>query len=192
MERKITYKKATSQDAQEIVNLQNNLSNMLGFDPEWYDDKELINFLNQEIENDQFVCYLAYHDNSVIGGVCVDYSNSLEHEGIEYKASIPLIYVDKAYRNGIISFELFKLALQECKDRGCNNICMSVEDNNPNKDIHLALCDKIIEIREENLDDNNKVSQYVLGVSDIDKFINMPFTKILRKISSSRENKREK
>lgn len=183
----IKYTKAKYNDINAIVKMQHKLNDMTGVYEE-LDDKTLKDYLEQSIEGDEAVYYVAKSQNEDIGMICIDFSDCLDAGDIEYCASIPLIYVNESLRGGEVAYTLFKLALDEIKNRGLNSFLMTVEDNNPNKYLHFSIADKLIEQRNEDLVNGNEISQYLLGVSNIDSIYNLSMKEFGRKAVYAKRN----
>lgn len=183
----IIYKKANTDDIDSIVQMQHKLNEMLGL----YEDvesKDFIEYLKSSISNEEITYYVVKIAKETIGIVCIDFSDYLEFDGVEYVASIPLIYVENKYRSGNIAYNLFKLALKDIKNRGYNSFVMLVEDNNPNKYLHFSIADKLIDERKENIKDGGQVSQFLLGVSDIIDIEKLSFKDFIRKAVYTKRN----
>ena len=183
----ILYEKASLQDIGEIVKMQHKLNNMLGL-YEDIDDECLKDYLNQSMVSEEITYYIARQGKEVIGVICLDFSDCIVVENIEYAASIPLIYVDEKYRCGQIAYNLFKLGLQDIIKRGLNSAVMTIENNNPNKYLHFAIADRIIEEREELLKNGNTIKQYLLGISDVNVINNLTFKDCMKRVVYTKNN----
>lgn len=169
----ISYEKATEKDVKEIINIQHKLNQMLNLDyvkeeTFWQYFEEI---LKNDIRNETSIYYLAKKENSIVGCICIElYEDELISDVGSFNYGIPLIFVNERCRNGKIALKLFKLAIHEIQKRGCNTLTMSVEDNNPNKYLHFAIADILLDKREEQLVDCGTTTQYVLGSTDISRF----------------------
>ena len=184
---KITYEKATLKDIDEIINMQSKLNMMLGLntDP---DTNCLSEYLKEEMKLGESVDIIAKNENEIVGDIAISFSDSMLVDNIVYSASIPLIYVDEKYRNGAVAYNLFKLALKEIVNKGYNSLVMSVEDNNPNKLLHFAIADQLIEDREELLENGETTKQYLLAISDVKKVLKLHYKDIIKKVIYTKNN----
>ena len=183
----IIYEKANEADAKTILEMQHKLNEMLGLNKD-IDEEIFLDYLKQSINSNDTVYYIARLNTEAIGVVSIDFSNSLTVRDVEYSASIPLIFVNKNHRDGKISFKLFKLAIEEIIKRNLNSFAMTIEENNPNKYLHFAIADQLIEEREELLENGNSTKQYLLGVTDINSINNLSYKDILKRVSYTKRN----
>ena len=175
----IYFKHADMQDVDTIVLMQKELNNMLELQD--LDEEAFKKYIQKDMQSEKTAYFIAKNNSETIGVVVVDFSDAISiDDSLDYEASISLIYVDKRYRTGTIAYELFKIAIEEMCNRGKYSFVMSVEDNNPNKFLHFALADVLIEENQENTK-NGTTTQYLLGVSDINKIKSYSFKDFLRK-----------
>ena len=175
----IKYEKGTVDDADSIVSMQQELNKML--DLQELDEEQFKKYILTDIQSEDRSYFVAKINGETIGVISVDFSESISVNDVDdYNASITLMFVDERYRNGTIAFDLFKLAIDEIQKNGENSFVMSVEDNNPNKYLHFAFADVLIEENEEQTK-NGTTSQYLLGVTDIDKVKSYTFKEIMKK-----------
>lgn len=184
---KILYEKATLNDVDAIINMQNKLNMMLGLNED-SDANCLRELIEEEIKTGDSVYFIAKNENEVIGNVIISFSDTIIVDNIEFTASIPLIFIDEKYRGGSVAYTLFKMALKEILAKGFNTLVMSVEDNNPNKYIHFAIADKLIEDREELLENGGTIKQYLLAISDVKKIANLAFRDIIKNVVYTKNN----
>ena len=175
----IKYEKGTVDDADSIVSMQQELNKLL--DLQELDEEQFKKYILTDIQSEDRSYFVAKTNGETIGVISVDFSESISvNDTDDYNASITLMFVDERYRNGTIAFDLFKLAIDEIQKNGENSFVMSVEDNNPNKFLHFAFADVLIEENEEQTK-NGTTSQYLLGVTDIDKVKSYTFKEIMKK-----------
>ena len=175
----IKYEKGTVDDADSIVSMQQELNKLL--DLQELDEEQFKKYILTDIQSEDRSYFVAKTNGETIGVISVDFSESISVNDVDdYNASITLMFVDERYRNGTIAFDLFKLAIDEIQKNGENSFVMSVEDNNPNKYLHFAFADVLIEENEEQTK-NGTTSQYLLGVTDIDKVKSYTFKEIMKK-----------
>lgn len=184
----IKFEKIKENEMDIFINYHKKLNNLIGFSDDSLNDDEIKAYLKEDLMSDSEFCILAKEHDEPIGLISVDFSNELEFNGCNYTAAIPLIFVEQKKRNGILSYDLLKIALKECKKRETKSIAISVEDNNPHKFLHFAIADTLIDINQEYLIDGKTVTQYVLGITDINTTLNMPFSKLAKKVSETRKN----
>ena len=183
---KVEYYRAGLNDVEAIVLMQNQLTDMLNLnhDPE----EEILNeYIKEEIESQEAAYFIAKVNETTIGVVLVDFSNLIYVDNIEFVASIPFIFVDEKYRRGAVAYDLFNLALKEVKQKDKNSLVMSVEDNNPYKFLHFAIADILIEENEE-LTEDGKTKQYILGITDVGKVQQCSFKNFIRNIVNTKKN----
>ena len=122
----IKFEKMNQNEIDVFIDFQKRLNKLIGFSNDVLYEDELKEYLKQELSSDA-QCYIIAKENDVsIGLIAIDFSNELEFNGINYTAAIPLIYVDENKRNGILSYDLFKLALNICKKRG--TLCIAFQN----------------------------------------------------------------
>ncbi len=184
----IKFEKLTENDIDIFVDFHKKLNNLIGFTNNVLEDPEILELLKQSLVSEDSYTIIAKDDDKPIGLVSVDFSNELEFNGNNYTASIPLIYVEESSRNGILSYDLLKMALNECKERGVVSAVISVEDNNPHKFLHFALADTIIDENQEYLTDSKTITQYVLGISNIETILTMPLSQLAKRISKTKKD----
>ena len=184
----IKFEKLKENEINIFVGFHKKLNDLIGFKDNVLDDSEILECLKQDLVSDDNYTIIAKEDDKPIGLVSVDFSNELEFNGNNYTASIPLIFVEEKNRNGILSYELLKLALKECKKRGVISLAISVEDNNPHKFLHFALADIIIDENQEYLTDDKTITQYILGVSNIENILAMSFSQLAKKVSQTKKD----
>ena len=112
---------------------------------------------------DEFIGYvfvLTYH--------IVDGKRPDDNIGI-----ISEIYVKDKYRQGLIAYNLLQLACDTLLKANKTAAILNVQEHNPNRFLHFALADKILE-KEEYTRENGSVSiDYSLLISDINKIKTM-------------------
>ncbi len=183
----ITYEKAKVTDAKAIINMQHKLNTMLGLN-EGLEYEVFEGYLTEAISNNKSIYHIAKLQDEIVGCVCIDFDDCIEIGNIEYRASIPLIYLDKKCRGGEVAYNLFKLALKEISERGLNTFVMSIENNNPNKYLHFSIADQIIDARKELLENGGEVIQYILGVSDVKKLNTLSLKQYMQKVIYTKRN----
>lgn len=179
----IKFEKIKDDEINIFVGFHKKLNELIGFKDNGLEDAETLECLKQDLLSEDNYTIIAKEEDKPIGLVSVDFSNELEFNGNNYTASIPLIFVEEKNRNGILSYELLKQALNECKNRGVISVVISVEDNNPHKFLHFALADTIIDENKEYLTDDKMVTQYILGISNIERLLSMPFSELAKNVS---------
>ena len=184
----IKFEKLKESEINIFVSFQKRLDDLIGFENNVLEDPEVLECLKQDLVSEDNYTIIAKEDNKPIGLVSVDFSNELEFNGKNYTAAIPLIFVEENNRNGILSYDLLKLALSECKKRGSTSIVISVEDNNPHKFLHFALADTIIDENQEYLTDGETITQYILGISNVETILSMPFSQLAKKVSKTKKD----
>lgn len=184
----IKFEKIKDDEINIFIGFHKKLNELIGFKDNGLEDAETLECLKQDLLSEDNYTIIAKEEDKPIGLVSVDFSNELEFNGNNYTASIPLIFVEEKNRNGILSYELLKEALNECKNRGVISVVISVEDNNPHKFLHFALADNIIDKNQEYLTDEETVTQYILGISDIESLLSMPFSELARRVSKTRKD----
>ncbi len=175
---KIKYEKASLTDVDSIVSMQKELNSMLNLQD--LDEIEFKKYIQSDILNKDKTYFVAKVDGETIGVICVDFIEMIGVDDVDYSAAIDLIYVNEKFRLGTVGYNLFMLAIEEMRKRDKESFVMSVEDNNPNKFLHFALADVLIEENEEFTQDGT-TTQYLLGVTDIDKVKSYTFKEIMRK-----------
>ena len=110
--------------------------------------------LGDEIVGHVFVC--TYH---IIDGKRPD-----DNIGI-----ISEIYVKDEYRQGIIAYKLLQLAFDTLLNANKTSAILSVQEDNPNRFLHFALSDKILEKRKCTRKNGSVTTSYDLLISDIAK-----------------------
>lgn len=183
----IIYRKAKLEDIDSIIAMQHKLNQMLNLNED-DNDRYFKEYLSQSISNDDIVYHIAQNQNEIAGVACVDFSDCLEVDGVEYSASIPLIFVDEKYRGSPIAYDLFDLSLKEILNRNQNSLVMSIEDNNPYKYLHFSIADKLIEEREEPTLSGEMVKQYLLGITDVKSVQGLTLKEHLKRVSYTKRN----
>lgn len=187
----ISYERATEQDVKKIIEIQHKLNEMLNLEyvkeeTFWLYFEEM---LKEDIRNETSIYYLAKDEDNIIGCVCLEqYEDELISDVGNFNYAIPLIFVSEKYRNGKIAFNLFKKVIKDIIKRGYNNLVMSVEDNNPNKYLHFAISDVLLDKREEELVDGGTTTQYVLGITDISRISNLSMKEIMNRAVKVKRN----
>ncbi len=184
----INFELLNESEIDVFVSFHKKLNDLIGFKDNVFDDPEILECLKQDLISEDSYTIIAKEDDKPIGLISVDFSNELEFNGNNYTASIPLIFIEEKNRDGILSYELLKRALKECKNRGANSVVISVEDNNPHKFLHFALADTILDENQEYLTDTKKVTQYVLGISNVEPLLTMPLSLLAKKISQTKKD----
>ena len=184
----IKFEELTENDINVFVDFHKKLNDLIGFKNNVLEDPEILELLKQSLVSEDNYTIIAKDNDTSIGLVSVDFSNELEFNGNNYTASIPLIYVEEKSRNGILSYDLLKMALKECKKRDITSVVISVEDNNPHKFLHFALADTIIDENKEYLTDDKTITQYILGISNIETLLTMPLSQLAKKISKTKKD----
>ncbi len=184
----IKFEKLTENDINIFVDFHKKLNDLIGFKNNVLEDPEILEWLKQSLISEDNYTIIAKESDNPIGLVSVDFSNELEFNGNNYNASIPLIYVEEKSRNGILSYDLLKMALKECKKRGVVSAVISVEDNNPHKFLHFALADTLIDENQEYLTDDKTVTQYILGISNIETLLTMSLSQLAKKVSKTKKD----
>ena len=184
----IKFEKLTENDIVIFIEFHKKLNDLIGFKNNVLEDPEILEWLKQNLISEDNYTIIAKDNDKPIGLVSVDFSNELEFNGNNYTASIPLIYVEEKSRNGFLSHDLLKMALNECKKRGVVSAVISVEDNNPHKFLHFALADTLIDENQEYLTDTKTVTQYILGISNINTLLAMSLSQLAKKVSKTKKD----
>ena len=183
----IFIRKATETDAAIIAQMQHELDVMLNW-PEGINYERFVEYLIDEMHGPYTTYYVAECDGEVVGVVCVDVSEKIIVEEVEYCASIPLIFVDEKYRQGAVAYKLFKTALQDIERQGYNSLIMNVAENNPYKYLHFALADIIINEDKQKINEEETKIVHVLGISNIKELKNLTFKDFLQKLVYTKKN----
>ncbi len=184
----ITFENLKEDEIDIFIDFHKKLNNLIGFSDEVLNTQDMREYLKENLKSEEQCYIIAKENNEPVGLISIDFSNELEFNGTIYNAAIPLIFVEEKNRNGVLSYDLLKLALNECKKRGSNSVAISVEDNNPHKFLHFAISDTLIDINQEYLTDQKTVTQYILGISNINNLLNLPFSKLAKNVSSTRKD----
>ncbi len=175
---KIKFEKGSLTDVDSIVSMQKELNKMLNLED--LDEIAFKEYILKDIQSEYKAYYVAKNNGETIGVISIDFSEAISVNDVDYSASISLMFVDEKYRKGAIAYDLFKLAMEEMQNRGKQSFVMSVEGNNPNKFLHFSFADIIIDENEE-LTQDGTTTQYLLGVTDINKVKTYTFKDIMRK-----------
>lgn len=184
----IKFEKLKEDEINIFIGFHKKLNDLIGFKNNILDDSEILDYLKQDLFSDENYTIIAKENDNPVGLVSIDFGNELEFNGNNYTASIPIIFIEEQNRNGILSYELLKMALNECKKRGVISIAISVEDNNPHKFLHFALADTILDENQEYLTEDKTVIQYVLGISNIETLLTTPFSQLAKNVSKTKRN----
>lgn len=183
----IFIRKATETDAEILAQMQHQLNAMLDL-PDGLEFERFVEYLIDEMHGPYTTYYTAECDGKVVGTVCVDVSEKIIIEEVEYCASIPFIFVDEKFRQGSVAYKLFKQALQEIERQGYNSLIMNVAENNPYKYLHFALADIIINEDKQEINKEEYKKIYILGVSNIKELKNLTFKDFLQKLVYTKKN----
>lgn len=178
----INYEKATEKDVKIIIKMQHRLNEMLNL--EYVKDDAFWQYFEESLKDDMrneiSSYYLAKKEDDIVGCVCIEmYEDELISEVGTFNYGVPFIFIDEKYINGKIAFNLFKMAIEEITKRGFNTLVMRVEDNNPNKYLHFALADVLLDKEEEKLITGDATTQYVLGITNISRFTNLSMKELM-------------
>ena len=181
----VKFERASSQDVDIIVSMENDLYAMLDlYEP---NEERFKNYIESDIANKDKVYFIAKVEDEKVGVVAVDFIEMIGGDDVDYSATIDLIYVNENYRKGTIAYNLFMLAIREMQKREVGSFIMAVEGNNPNKFLHFAFADVILEENEEQTK-NGKTTRYILGVNDLEKILSYSFKEFLTQIVKTKKD----
>ena len=120
------------------------------------------------------VCYIAEENAETIGYVV--YLNYWCENGARLGAeygNINAILVKDGYKGTDVAFNLLKLALIDLANNGKTKITMTVQQDNPNRFLHFAMADTLLNKSKCKRKNGTITISYDLLISDIKKVLNM-------------------
>lgn len=147
-----------------------------------YDDEESLLYKKGLERMADEHCFVCEFDNEVIG-----YSFICTYHIVNGKRPndsigiISEIYVKDGYRSGDIAYNLLQLAIDTLLKAGKTSAMMSVQEDNPNRFLHFALADKLLNKEECKRKDGRITTSYDLLISDINKIKEMSSRQLAEK-----------
>lgn len=138
------------------------------------------------------VCYIAEDGGKVIGFVM--YLNywlkDKERLGPEY-GNINEILVKDGYKGTDVAYTLLKMALNDLINAGKTKITMTVQQDNPNRFLHFALADKLLDMQTCKRKNGSVTVSYDLLISDATKIKELSFLEIGKRAAKIRRKTNE-
>lgn len=130
-------------------------------------DKELANRLENQMDE---VCFLCELNDEVIGFCAICNYHVVNGERPDDDIGmISDIYVKDGFRSGEIAYNLLKLGIDELINAGKTSAIVVVQEDNPNRFLHFAIADKVLESEVIKRNNNTKTINYDLLISDLAK-----------------------